>query len=419
MNEVLLNYVWKFRCLKAGALYTTSGDPLTILKPGKENKDAGPDFFMSEIIIGGTRWVGNVEVHVKSSDWELHRHQNDRSYNNVILHVVYIHDRDILVEGRRLPTLELKHHIDQGFIERFDSISKNHNSIPCENLLPNVEDFHINSWLNRLLLERLTQRNRQLQLIHQNTSQDLLETFYRWLMIGFGQKVNKEAFLQLAIAVPLKLARKYLKDPGQLEALYFGMSALVPEDCFDEYADQLRENFAFLRHKHKLSPMNPATWKFLRMRPNGFPSIRLAQFVSLISRIDSLESLLMNEDSGLKEIWFDGVHPYWSNHYSFGNESTPHEVHPGKDFLNHIQLNVFVPFRVFRLKLVGEEAGELIESFFDKLPPEHNQITRKMAAAGFNNGCGVRSQALIQLHNLYCEEKKCLLCNIGYQVLKP
>ncbi len=421
MNETILKYAWKFRCFNKAQLFTTDGQEVLVLKPGTENADAGPDFFMAELRIGDTRWVGNVEIHVRSSDWELHKHQHDNSYNNVILHVVYEHNREIEVAGKNVATLQLKDYLSEEFLSQFSNLSAGtFSSIPCERSLIDVAEIHKGSLMNRMLVERLIQKTEQLKFLYDANQQDLLGTFYQWLLIGFGQKVNKEAFHQLSQRLPLVLVKKYAAKPEQLEALVFGVSGLLPSHHNEEYVQTLIRNFHFLKEKHKLEPLPKETWKFLRMRPSNFPSLRLAQLSQLLIikplLVDFFSEPLTIED--LEVQFAINLDPFWSKHFSFEESSVEREKPMGQDFIRHLLLNVLIPFRFFRGQLIGENTVEELEELYMKLEPENNLITRKMVNAGFKNEHSAHSQALIQLHNLYCDPKKCLLCSIGYQILR-
>lgn len=421
MNEALLMYAWKFRCFRPAQLKTTEGTEITILKPGKENTDAGPDFFMSELKLGDTHWVGNVEIHVKSSDWNLHQHQHDPSYNNVILHVVYIHDKEIDIVGKQVPTLQLKDYLPADFLERFRSISNGSGqSIPCEKLLSGVAPIHINSCLSRMLVERLIQRTEQIKFLYDSTNQNLLETFYQWLFIGFGQKVNKEAFHQLARTAPFSLVKKHTNELIQIEAMLFGVSGLLPISTQDEYLLKLNKIYNYQRQKHGLEELPKSVWKFLRMRPSNFPTLRIAQLSQLLRLHPALETLFTDDvdEKSLALQMKVELHPFWQNRFSFETSPRVVDKQTGKDFIKHLQLNVIIPFRYFRAHLIGENEVDEMERMIAALPPEKNSITRKMEKAGFENTNAAKSQALIQLHNLYCEEKKCLLCSIGYQILR-
>ncbi len=420
MNEAILMYAWKYRCFTTPILKSTSGLEITVLKPGVENTDAGPDFFLAEIKVGDTKWVGNVEIHVKSSDWLLHKHQHDKAYQNVILHVVYMHDCEIEVAGVDLPTLELKPILSPDFLKRFTQLSLGkEETIPCRNMLADVPPIHKSSLLNRMLIERLEDKTHQIHFLQQQNN-DLIDSFYQWLLIGFGQKVNKEAFHQLSRQLPYGLVSKYFDRPDLLEALYFGVSGLIPESSDQLYVLQLKKDFEFLRSKHQLETLNKTEWKFLRMRPANFPTIRLAQLCMLLSRCGSLSSLANNGFSveELSDMLAIDQHSFWSIHFTFREPLGSRVKHGGKDFVRHLLLNVTIPFRFYRSVNFGEpEMLDVVELYAD-LEAENNVITRKMVLAGFKNDTAADSQALLQLHNIYCDAKKCLLCSIGYQILR-
>ncbi len=421
MNEALLKFAWKHRLYRPVNLLTTTETPISVLKPGRENTNAGPDFFMAELCLGETRWAGNVEIHTKSSDWYLHGHQHDAAYNNVILHVVFEHDNDVFVNGEALPTLELKHFLTNDFLANYTNLATgSYRFLPCEKSLSAIESIQVNTWLNRLLVERLLQRTEQIKLLFDNNQQDLQETAYQWLLMGFGRQVNKDAFLQLAIAVPQNLLRKYVHDEVQLQALLFGQSGLLPAETNDDYVASLIAACTYLKQKHRLQPMNAASWKFLRMRPVNFPTLRIAQLAAFLANQSAILDFYKLELSASGR-WSLGelrLNPFWDNHYSFSASKVNRPKYLGEDFSQHLQINVLAPLRIFYQQLQGNDWIDEVENFFHSLPAEHNAITRKMESAGFKNTCSAHSQGLLQLHNLYCEEKKCLLCNVGYQILR-
>ncbi len=419
MNELILKYAWQYNCFNAINLRTTQGWPLVIHRPGRENTDAGPDFSLAEITIDGTRWIGNVEIHVNSSDWEIHKHQLDKAYNNVILHVVFNHDKEIKVQGANLPTLELKELLEPNFISRYLSILKySGTSIPCNTFLPNIDQFHVNSWLQRLLVERVIDKTAQILHLFQKNNGDIIETLYQWLAIGFGLKVNKDAFLILTRYLPYTLIRKNSHSDKSITALLFGVSGLLPDNHSNRYVTELIEEFAFLQTKYTLSGMNKEAWKFLRMRPYNFPTVKLAQFGALLCAYGNLLDVVSHSPQEINQRIKRGVNPFWNTHYSFRNETHFREKGIGEVAQKHLWLNTIQPFQLFLIRLKGNEVTDDIEDIFSHLPPENNKVTRKMVKAGFLNENSAHSQALIQLHNLYCDEKKCLKCTIGHQVFK-
>ena len=416
MNESILKFAWKHRFYNQTQLTTTDNRELVVLKPGKENFDAGPDFFLADVRIDGTRWVGNVEIHIKSSDWLRHGHDTNTAYNNVTLHVVYEHDRDIQVNGVNLPTLELKNIITPEFLATYDQIvAGKFKTIPCESVLSSVEPIYINSWVSRLLIERLSDRLNQLSLLFKHNRNDLNETFYQWLSMGFGAKVNKEAFLQLAQLVPYSLLRKYLSDKRLADALLFGQSGMLPAQSDSRYVSHLIREYAHLKAKHRLRSMGLDAWKFMRMRPANFPTIRLAQLSGLLfssplehwytQKLDDAHTFSINID------------PFWERHYSFYESTVEQQKRIGEDFSHHLLINVIASFRAFYLQQHGEDWVTEVENFFNSMPPERNKVLRSLEGIGLENRCGAQSQGLLQLYNVYCEQKKCLLCSIGYQIL--
>jgi hypothetical protein len=421
MNESVLKYAWKFRCFNTLNLVTTDGEAIEIIRPGIENSDAGPDFFLAKVRIDGTEWIGNVEIHVNSADWPRHGHDTDMAYDNVILHVVFHHNRDIFIRNRRVPTLEVKNFLSESLLANFHSIQQPFKLIPCEGLQARVEEFHKTSFLSTLLIERLADKCLVIEELFMGNRDDLTETFYQYLLMGFGQKVNKSAFELLSRKLPFRILRKYVHNELSTEALLFGVAGFLKDEIpGNDYHRSLRSEYLFLRQKHMLEEMEMSNWKFLRMRPGSFPTIRISQLAGLLLKNFQL-TVLFSEMHPLRlydDIFHVKASGYWDTHFTFKKPSPENEKYIGKDFLNHVLINVIFPFTFFTGQKIGRNYAEQIEHHYKALTREENIITRKMMAAGFRNENSAHSQALIQLNAHYCEPKKCLNCNIGYEALK-
>ena len=421
MNEEFLHFVWKFRLFDMIDLKTLEGEELRIIDTGEHNTHAGADFFNSKIRIGKTTWAGNVEIHLHSNDWNKHNHQHDKAYNNVILHVVYDSGNSISNDSENsIPVLELKGKIKKRIWDTYEELIENKDWIPCEKQIKSVDNLAINGWLEKMLNERLERKTADiLQSLNQNKN-NWEETFYCYLAKNFGYKINALPFEMLAKSLPNAILAKHKNNLLQLESLLFGQAGMLEGTMEDDYYNQLKNEYLFLKHKHNLKPIEESLWKFLRLRPIGFSTIRIAQFAMLIHNSSHLFSKILEARSHKEtERFFNfGASEYWDTHYTFGNLSEQKAKYAGKDFVNNIIINTIVPFLFVYGKKKGkskhiENAFKLLES----LPSEKNSIITKWRETGINSKTAFQSQALIELKNSFCFQKKCLNCGIGNKIL--
>ncbi|MGB0175673.1 MAG: DUF2851 family protein, partial [Owenweeksia sp.] len=346
MTEDFIHYIWRFKKFNILSLQTSEGEPLIIKRTGTLNTDAGPDFSDARIIIGDQLWAGNVEIHIRSSDWKRHNHQSDRAYNNVILHVVYENDTEVFnANGSTLPTLELKGLFDEKLYWKYERLLNNQTSIPCENHLPGVSAMIRENWVERVLVERLSDKSGLIgQWLRQNQN-DWNATFYQWLGRGFGLKINAEPMLLLARNIPWQVVLKHRQRKDQLEALFFGVAGML-EEGDDAYTLALKSEYEFLRHKHGLQGMKPEIWKYARLRPAAFPALRIAQLSALLNQHDTLFSKIMQAGSidQVKELLTPEVSEYWKNHYRFGKITDQKVGEIGNGFREVLIINVLIPF---------------------------------------------------------------------------
>lgn len=421
-NEDFLHYVWKFRLFKLINLVTEDGQSIEIASVGIHNSHAGPDFENSKIKIDDTLWVGNVEVHLISSDWAVHKHQEDEAYDNVILHVVYRHSQDVFrTNGTKIPVLVLEDLISPEVISKYSSLMRGLNWIPCEQLIVHIDPFHIKSWLSRVLVERLEQKIEQVSALLQEYNGSWDDAFYIILARNFGFKTNALPFEMLARALPPQLISKNKSHPQQIEALLFGQAGLLAENYVDHYPKSLLLEYKFLQKKYDLNPIQTSTWKFMRMRPQNFPTIRLAQFSALILRSNHLFSKILDtSDVGSLRTMFDSlsVNSYWDNHYIFDIPSNFKLKNIGKQSINSILINTVALFlfaygKYFKQLNYINKAINLLEC----LPSEDNEIVSKYKSFGLLSDNAFTSQSLLQLKGGYCDLKKCLSCGIGIKLL--
>jgi hypothetical protein len=421
-KEDFLQYIWKFRLFKNQDLKTFDGESLEILHVGLHNSHAGPDFENSKIKIADTVWAGNVEIHISSSDWNLHNHEGNQAYDNVILHVVYKHDQEIFrVNGTKIPVLVLDKLISEEVISKYSTLMHTVNWIPCEQIIGNVDQFHIKTWLSRILIERLESKLEQVNalLIEYNGSWE--DAFYILLAKNFGFKTNGIPFEMLARSLPSQILAKNKNNALQIEALLFGQAGLLSIKYIDEYPKILLAEYSFLQKKYKLDAINTSSWKFMRMRPQNFPTIRLAQFSALILSTDHLFSKILEVDNvgSLKAI-FDGhqINTYWNTHFIFDSISKSASKNLGHKSIINILINTVAVFlfgygKHFKLSHYVNQAILLLES----LPAEENGIVTRFKNVGVSTEKAFNSQALLQLKGCYCDHKKCLSCGIGIKLL--
>ena len=423
-TEDFLHYIWKFRLFDKTDLRTADGESIEIYSAGLQNPDAGPDFHNARIKIVDTTWAGNVEIHVPSSDWRKHNHNNDRAYDNVILHVVYRDDEPVILpNGRRLPTLELENRINPDLYNRFHSlIYGNQSIIPCEGSIGHVDDMTIKTWLTRVLVERLEKRAETVIHALNVNRGDWEEAFYQFLAANFGFKTNALPFEILAKSLPQNILAKHKNNPLQIEALIFGQAGFLEGEPVDDYPKSLKKEYDFLRKKYSLMPIENHLWKFLRMRPQNFPTIRLAQFAALIVKSNHLFSKILDirEIKSLRELFTDiQVNPYWEDHYRFDSPSKPSPKNFGAGSIDGLLLNSLAVFlfsygKHLQLEYYISRSMKLLEN----LPKEENNIITDFDVLGVKAKTAFDSQALLELRNNYCNFKKCLHCGIGNKILK-
>jgi len=422
MTEEFLHYIWKFKLFNQLQLSTTEGESIEIIKAGDYNTDAGPDFFNAKIKIGKTLWAGNVEVHINASDWEKHSHQKNKAYGNIILHVVYSADKEIYqTTGEAIATLELKNLIPDDVLKNYNKLNTSIGWIPCEKLIKDASTLVINSTLDKVLIERLENKS---QLIIQSlklNKNNWEETFYQQMAKSFGFKTNAEPFELLAKSLPINILAKHKNNLLQIEALLFGQAGMLNEYYKDKYALSLQNEYAYLQKKFKLKPIDNHLWKFLRLRPANFPSIRIAQFASLIYKSSHLFSKVLEADTvkQLKKLLNTDISEYWQTHYVFDKITNKKQKTLGEDSVDIIIINTIVPF----LFVYGQYKKEEIYvnraiQFLEKINAENNSIIKKWESIGIKAKNAYDTQALLQLKNNYCSYKKCLECSIGNHLLK-
>lgn len=417
MNEELLYYIWQQKLFHHAGLQTSTGEPLVIVHSGMRNYDSGPDFSQARVRINNDLLVGNVELHVRSSDWEKHKHQKDKAYSNVILHVVFEND----AQPNQLATLELRNRIEPKFFDTYKMLMAARNWIPCESQIKTVDALYIKSGLHRLLIERMEQKTLEIAERHARNKHSWEETFYQTTARNFGLKINADVFERLAQSLPLRVVAKHKNSLLQIEALLFGQAGFLSKEYSDEYPNQLKKEYLFLQKKYALQPLDAHLWKFMRLRPPGFPTIRIAQFAMLLHRSAHLFSKILDAQRAKQITKMFEAEPseYWLTHYRFDAPSPKKKKLPGRDFLQGLLINAVAPTLFIYGKSKGDAAiRERALEILEQLPAEKNSIISKWGGAGVSCHSAYESQALLQLKSNYCSRKQCLKCYIGSRLLK-
>jgi hypothetical protein len=425
-KEDFLHYIWKFQYFNKSDAPTQQGESVTILDPGYVNLHAGPDFTQAKILLNEVEWHGHVEIHYKASDWTQHQHQKDPAYNNVILHVVWENDTSSFrQDGSLLPVLVLKGRVKKSLIDRYSTLLKNIDFIPCAASFPHIDDIYVASMVERSIVERLESKSEEILGMYEATKNNWEETAYRWLGKCYGFKVNSDAFLKLCEVLPYSLLKKYRHNATQLEALVFGCTGFLEEDMPSNYHQTLQNEFQHLRQKHApLSLLGKSEWKFLRLRPANFPTLRLAQFSSFHHSVSSLFDLIFS--TSLPQPFLDHctrpIHSFWKDHYLFDKPSykSRMEPHLGMSSAENILMNGWLPLRFAYAHFHhNTEWKNQILDTFRMIKAEKNSILEKYSALGASIPTAYEAQAFLQLHRYYCSKRKCLSCQIGHQIMFP
>ena len=416
MKEEFICYLWENRLL-SNDLVTVDGEEVSIISVGIRNHDSGPDYLDARIKIGGTLWVGHVEMHVNTSDWFRHGHQDDEAYNNVVLHVVYHND----CERLNIPTVEIAGKFDENILARYEGFMRSRQWIPCEKIISNVQQFTWLSWLERLVVERLETEVKDVFTCLVENNYNWEETVYQRVMRYLGMKVNNDAFERLAKILPLKILRKHIDNALQVEAMIFGCAGFL-EGMFEEpYPVLLQREFKILKSKFNLSVMPMACWKFLRMRPPHFPTVRLAQTASLICSCDTLFSkiLTINDLKTIRNVFDVKTNDYWDTHFIFGKPSKKMTKTFGTTAVDMLIINAIAPVLFcYGIYHDNEALKEKSLGFLEKMKPEDNLVIRKFEKMGVNVCNAQQSQAVLHLYKCYCKKRKCLNCRVFSALFK-
>lgn len=421
MTEKLLHFIWQFQYFNRNDLLTTQNETVEVIQPGTLNHNQGPDFLSAKINISGNIWVGNIELHIHSSDWLLHEHSSDKNYNNVILHVVWIDDRDITSKNNRtIPTLELQSRVSNMLLDKYNELMQSHIFIPCENQISQVKPVVITGLKNRMATERLQEKSR-IVFNHLKATNNNWEESFWWMMAGsFGASLNTEQFKQIAQSLPHTLLAKHKNQPLQIEALLFGQAGLLESEFTESYPCMLKKEYEFLTKKYHLKGIADPLY-FLRMRPANFPTIRLAQLAMLISKSSHLFSVIKEAKnvSEIKALFKLEANDYWHYHYTFQETSLFKVKSLGDQMINNIIINTISPM-LFAFGSIhnDEDIKDKALYWLEEVSPENNTIINRFKNLKIGCRNAFESQALLQLKKYYCDQKRCLECAVGNAIIK-
>lgn len=421
MKEDFLHYVWKFQKLVGLDFRTSNNEILHIRNPGSHNQNSGPDFFNSQIELDGQLWAGNIEIHIKSSDWYAHGHEADPAYDNVILHVVWEHDAEIYrKDGSVISTFMIKEHLPKTTVEQYQNLfSKQAKWINCENDFGEMDSFILENWLERLYLERLQKKEamvRQELVASQNHWESLL---FRMLCKNFGLKVNNDSFFSIAKSISFSTVQKCAQERIELESLLFGQAGLLDGEKEDWYFKMLKEKYLFLEHKFKLRNDKVIRPIFFRLRPPNFPTLRLAQLAMLYARRRNLfsEIIAAEKMSDFYELFHVAASEYWDTHYNFGLVSMVRKKKISKSFVDLLVINTIIPIKFSYAVHQGQDISESILLLASEIPSEENTIIKKFNSLQPISKNALQSQGLLQLKSEYCDKNKCLQCAVGNWII--
>ena len=419
--EQLLHYVWKHKILPLCDLCTTDGRCVEVLNPGRHNTNAGPDFLDAKVKLDGTVWVGNVEIHQRTSDWFRHHHDRDAAYENIILHVAEEIDQKLFYpNGQEIPQLQLS--VPAYVRDNYEKLSRNDGNPCCREVVGSLSTFLIHNWMTSLTLERFEERTRQILQRREALDKNWEDTLFVTLARNFGFGINGDAFEQWAHSIPMSAVGKHRDNLFQIEAIFFGQAGLLEEDVVDDYYLKLQKEYRYLRQKFTLTPIEAKRWKFLRLRPQNFPHIRIAQLAMLYYEQRLNLSRLLNAENltEVNALLLTHVSDYWRTHYTFGGKETkPIEKLLSSASIELIVINSVAPILFAYGKYKSDQAlCDRAFSLWEQLKAENNVIIRNWAAAGVICENAADSQALIQLHHQYCQRRDCLRCQFGFEYIR-
>ena len=421
MKEDFLHYIWQYKKFDFSNLRTVSGESLTITNCGNYLQLSGPDFFNAQIILGEQKWAGNIEIHIKSSDWYLHHHEKDSNYDNVILHVVWEHDIPVFrKDNSEIPVLEIKKYISKKDLGNYQALASPKSWIYCESQIATIDSFVLKNWQERLFIERLERKFMPIEQLLKETDNNWEAVLFCMLAKNFGLNTNGETFFKIAKSIPFSIIRKESAEVSNLESLLFGMADLFPVDIQDNYTKDLKTRFEYISQKHKLEKISIEPVQFFKHRPDNFPTIRLAQLAMLYHKGQNLFSriIVAKTVTALHQLFEITITDYWQTHYQFDKESPKKKKQFSKSFIDLLVINTIVPIQFAYAKSQGKEVSESLLALLREVPAEKNVIIEKFSNFGIKGNNAFETQSLLQLKNEYCTKSKCLQCAVGIQLLK-
>jgi hypothetical protein len=421
MKEDFLHYLWKYKKFEQSNIQTINGEAIKIINSGQFLEQAGPDFFNAQLIIGNQKWAGNVEIHLKSSDWYLHHHEKDQAYETIILHVVWEHDIEVFRNNNtEIPVLELKNYVDKSIVENYKKLLHPKSWIYCEKQIANVDEFVLSNWKERLFFERLERKSIPIFSLLETTQNDWETVLFCLLGKNFGLNTNGEVFYKIAQSIPFSIIRKESFDLENLESLFLGNAQLLVSEKEDVYFKNLVSRFEYLKHKYNLREIIIEPVQFFKHRPDNFPTIRLVQLANLYHHQANLFTKIIDVNSvqQVYEIFNTSVSEYWRTHYLFDKESAFKKKTLSKSFIDLILINTIIPFQFAYAKNQGKEISENLIQLMKEISPESNAVIQKFNSFKIYSKNAFDSQSLLQLKNEYCNKSKCLECAIGIDLLK-
>lgn len=422
MKEEFLHYVWKYKLFSVNHLRSSLKKSIVIVKNGSHNKNSGPDFLNAHLKIDNQYWSGNIEIHVKSSDWYAHNHEVDANYDAVILHVVWEYDVVVFMKNNQpIPTLVLKDLVDKDVLKNYNNLQT---VLPrwilCQHQIHAIDSFVFSHWRERLFFERLEQKSNAIDTVLCASNNNYEAVLFQLLAKNFGLKVNGEVFFQLARSIDFSIIRKEQFNPQKLSALLFGQAGFFEDDLQSEYFLLLKKEYAYLKHKYNLTPILNKQFSFFRMRPNNFPTIRIAQLAALFSNQQNLFSKLiaLEKLEDFYTLFSVGVNDFWKTHYTFKTKSKKSAKKLTKSFIDLLLINTIIPLKFLYQKTRGVVNEHQILTLIQQIKPERNHIISKFSELKINAVNAFETQALLELKNNYCASKRCLECAIGNALLR-
>ena len=421
MKEDFLHYVWQFKKFNVLEAKTVQGDAIAIHHCGQYLKQSGPDFFNAQLAIGNQKWAGNVEIHVKSSDWYIHNHQSDATYDSVILHVVWEHDTEVFRhDNTEIPVLELKHYVSPEVLSSYNALSAAKSWIYCEKHLESIDSFVFDNWKERLFFERLERKSQPISEMAKASGNDWEAVLFSFLAKSFGLNTNGETFFAMAQSLPFSVVRRESFEFENLEALFFGRTGMLDNNYEDVYYKDLKQRYDYIIHKYRVEPKYVDSPEFFKHRPDNFPTIRLSQLAQLYHQNQNLFSKIIEAGSiqDIYKVFNVQASAYWQSHYTFDKESARKRKALTLSFVDLIIINTIIPFKFAYNRSVGKEDTEQLVTVLREIAPEKNTIMDKFAAFKVKPESAYDTQALLQMKNEYCANRRCLQCAIGLELLK-